>query len=299
MKLRFKATRKKPKHRGRDLYFKDGDRHEVDHKRGQELLTDFPDNFFIVSPQPLSKKTVVGRFPPLKKIVPPTPSSEEYRPPLRKPLSLSDITIIVINPYPEVFKDHFLPCIPPKAEFFPLENINNIYWTSGPKALNEAIGASSNEIIMCAHPDLVLGEKWWDSFIYHEARLENWGALGISGWDYNNNITWGNHLLSPYEVQCLDENCLILNRKNKIKFDEFTFTSWHCYAADFCLQCHDKGLGVYLMPGVASHEGYSFIEVPGFVDERNKMLPILWNKWKDKISSINMGLRQSKIRGEK
>ena len=67
MKLRFKATGKKPKHRGRDIYFKDGDIHEVDVKRGQKLLTDFPDNFFIVSPQPLSKKTVVGRFPPLKK----------------------------------------------------------------------------------------------------------------------------------------------------------------------------------------------------------------------------------------
>jgi len=303
MKLIFHPTNNLKEYDAYDVQPKacsDGQVIDVPAHRVQRLIEVYPRNFEEPGPpQAPSKKTVVRRVPPLKKIVPPTPSSKEYRPPLRKELSLADITIIVINPYPDVFKNHFLPCIPPEAEFMPLENINNIYWTSGPKALNEAIGAASNEIVMCAHPDLVLGKKWWDNFIYHEARLENWGALGISGWDHNNNITWGNHLLLPGEVQCLDENCLILNRKNNIKFDEARFTSWHCYAADYCLQCHDRGLGVYLVPGVAFHEGHSFSEVPGFMQQRDETLPILWKKWRGKVSSINMGLKQSKIRGEK
>ncbi len=299
MKLKFKATRKKPKHRGRDLYFKNGDIREVNVERGEKLLIDFPDNFFIVSPQRVTKKTVVGRFPPLKKIIPPTPSSEEYHPPLRKPLNLSDITVIVINPYPELFKTHFLPCIPSEVEFLPLENIKNINWTSAAPALNYGIDIASNDIVICAHPDLVFGRKWFESFIYHEARLDNWGALGFVGWDLDNKLVYGNKITTPYKIQCLDECCVIVNRKNKLRFDQDTFTSWHCHGADFSLQCIDKGLGVYVIPGVASHGGYSFIEVPGFVDERDKTLPILWNKWKGKVSSINMGLPQSKIRGEK
>ena len=275
MRLIFKATERKPTHLADDVRFFDSNVKDLPSRRAKKLLQTYPDNFF-------------------KHDIP-----TKHTKPKHKPLTLADISIVVINPYPEVFKTHLLPCIPPEAEFMPLENVKNIYWTSGPKALNEAIGASSNDIVMCAHPDLVLGKKWWNNLICHETRLENWGALGISGWDFKNRITWGKDLSLPYEVQCLDENCLILNRKNGINFDEFTFTSWHCYAADFCLQCHDKGLGVYLVPGVASHQGHSFSEVPGFIRERDETLPILWNKWRGKVSSINMGLAQSKIRGEK
>ena len=55
MRLTFKATRDKRKHRGRELYFKDGTTHKLDDKRGQRLLELFPDNFFDVTLIPSQK----------------------------------------------------------------------------------------------------------------------------------------------------------------------------------------------------------------------------------------------------
>lgn len=275
MKLKFVSTPELKSCEATDVEAYDGNIIDVAPHRGMQLMKIWPRNFFEISP----------------------PSPERPRPSVHKPLKLSDITVVVINPYPEVFKTHLLPCLPPEVEFIPLENINNIYWKSGAKALNYGIKIASNDIVMCAHPDLTLGEKWFENFVYHEARLKNWGALGIVGWDFKNIVTWGSSVLAPYKVQVLDECCVIVNRKNNIWFDETRFPSWHCFAADFCLQCHDKGLNVYVMPGVAQHEGHSFAKVPGFMQERDSTLPALWKKWKGKVSHINMGLSESKFRG--
>lgn len=296
MKLKFYKTPELEYYEATDVNAYDGNIVDVAPHRGMQLMKIYPRNFLEIGPPVTPKKAGPGPSS-LKEISPSVVSSEKYQLPLHKPLSLSDITVVVINPYPEVFKTHFLPCIPPEVEFIPLENINNIYWASGAKALNYGIKIASNDIVMCAHPDLILGKKWWENFIYHEARLESWGALGVVGWDFNNIVTWGNDVLSPYKVHCLDENCVIVNRKNNIWFDETKFPSWHCFAADYCLQCYDKGLSVYLMPGVAQHKGYSFAQVPEFMQGRDSALPVLWNKWKDKVSRINMGLPESKFRG--
>ena len=67
MKLKFKTTRKKLKHRGRDIYFKNGDIHEVDIKRGQRLLELFPDNFIDMTPKPLPK---LKSTPPVSILIP-------------------------------------------------------------------------------------------------------------------------------------------------------------------------------------------------------------------------------------
>lgn len=273
----------------------DGQVVDVPVHRVSRLMQVYPRNFSepdIPRPEKVAKQE--------KKIKSIIPSSQiEYTAPKHTPLTLADISIVVINPYPDTFKTHLLPCIPEEPEFIPLENINNINWTSGAKALNYGIGIASNDVVICTHGDLILGQKWFENFIYHEARLENWGALGVVGWDFRNRMVWGNEALAPHKIQCLDECCVIVNRKNGIWFDEKTFSSWHCFAADFCLNCIDKGLDVYVMPGVASHEGFSFREVAGFRDERDKRLPTLWLKWKDKVPKINMGLKESMFRGEK
>jgi len=272
LKLKFKATKWRREYWSQDYHLKDGDIIDVPPAIAKKFLKHFKDNFL--------------------KVDIPTPSVFEpkYTELKHKPLTLADISIVVLNPYPDVFKTHLLPCIPKEVEFIPLENINNINWTSGAKALNYGISVASNDIVMCCHPDLVLDQKWFENFIYHEARLKNWGALGVVGWDFNNRMFWGNEVLSPYKVQCLDECCVIVNRQNGIWFDEETFRSWHCFASDFCLQCINKGLDVYVMPGVANHEGFSFKEVAGFRDERDKTLPTLWKKWKNKVQRINMGI---------
>lgn len=302
MLIRFKATARKKTHLADDARFFDGNIKDVPTYRGMKLLETYKDNFFEVDipslPQKKTIKLIVSPQKKIKSIIP--VSKPEYTEPKHKPLTLADISVVVLNPYPDVFKTHLLPCIPEEVEFIPLENINNVNWTSGAKALNYGIGVASNDIVICAHPDLVLGKKWFDSFIYHEARLENWGALGVVGWDFRNRMTWGNEVLSPYKIQCLDECCIVVSRKNRIWFDERTFKSWHCFASDFCLNCiYNKGLDVYVMPGVASHEGYSFKTVSHFMKERNDFLPLLWEKWKNKVPRINMGLKESMFTGEK
>lgn len=293
MKLKFQATKELTSYEATDVFAYDGNIVDVAPHRGMQLLKVYPRNFFEIGP-PFLPNIGAKRPDSLNTISPPSASSEEYQPPLHTPLTLADITVLVINYWPDNFKTHLLRCLPEEVEFLPLENIKNVYWTSAAKALNRSICFASNNIVMCAHGDLILGEKWWDNFIYHEARLNEWGALGISGWNFKNKLVWGNSSLEPQRVQCLDENCVILNRKTinkyKLTFDEKTFTSWHLFAADFCLQCEIKELPIYVMPGVCNHEGLAFSTVKGFVDQRNKGLKVLKAKWKGKIDNINIGL---------
>ena len=174
--------------------------------------------------------------------------------PLHEPMKLSDITVLTIHYWPsEHLKKCLLSYLPEEIEFIKLDNEGNKNWRSMPKALNYGIRKAQNDIIICTHENIMFKKGWFESFIEQESRLGNWGALGIVGKGVDRHLHWGSNHNAPYEVQTLDECCIIINRKNDIWFDEKTFKGFHCYGADFCLQAQYKGLGVYVISGPATH----------------------------------------------
>lgn len=231
--LLFKGTSAGNLYWSENLRIRDGRTAKVEKSIADRLVRNFPDNFYIIDPSsPLIK---------LKK------------PLTRLSIRLSRITVISIHYHPGELEKFLLPTLPEEVEFIKLENEGNKSWTSAAKALNHGIRKSRNDIVICAHENLTFGEDWFNNFIVQEERLKNWGALGLAGKENDQGVEFGYNISAPTRVQTLDEYCIIVNRKNGIWFDEKTFTSFHAYAQDFCLQCLAKGLEVYVVAGKHRH----------------------------------------------
>ena len=232
MKVRFKATPEKKTHLRDDLWLRrDGQTFDIPWQNAKKLFRDYPDNFESVGLRP-----------------------EKLGPPVHKPLKLSEITVLTIHYWPsDVLERCLLADLPKEVEFIKIDNVNNKKFTSGAKALNYGIRKAKNDVVICAHEDIKFGKGWFDDFIKQECTLKDWGILGIVGWDFDGEARWGLHYKAPYKVKFLDECCLIVDRKKGLWFDEETFKHFHRYGADFCYQCHAKGLGVYVVAGVADH----------------------------------------------
>lgn len=207
-------------------------------------------------------------------------------------MKLSDITIVTIDFYPQILAKYLLPSLPKEAEFIKLENVNNENWKSAAKALNFGIKKAKNDVVICAHNDLILGKNWFRGFIKQESKLKKWGCLGIVGVELfpggKTRKTWGRKCSSSRPVKVVDECCLIINRKNDLWFDQTLGDTWHCYGIDFCYQCYDKGLGVYILAGMSDHArgGTSVRKIPRFKIEKTNAMIRLQEKWKDKFPVI-------------
>jgi len=257
MKVRFKTASTRQRFGSRGLSLGDGDTAEVSKDLADHLFRHFPDNF--------------------EKI---TFSVEELGPPLHEPLKLSEITILTIHYWPpDVLKKCLLSSLPKEVEFIKIDNIDNKMFTSAAKALNYGIRKASNDVVIYAHEDTAFGKGWFDDFIKQECRLKDWGALGIVGWDFDGQVRWGSSYKLPCKVKWLDECCLIVDRKRGIWFDEETFRHFHCYGVDFCYQCHAKGLGVYVVAGVAEHAVRGYDHDQAWFDQLEVEQDLFWKKW--------------------
>lgn len=154
----------------------------------------------------------------------------------------------------------------PIIEKYPI--ITKKGWDNIPKAYNSI---HQGEITMFVHHDVYIPEAFEDAMLKALSELpDTWGVIGSAGvrWeDKRLNIgyindrhkNWGSELSKIEPVQTLDELLLIVNHKNltreNIKFDEQFPQDF--YGADLCMQCKDKGLGVYVFPGAYVHHNSS------------------------------------------
>lgn len=169
-------------------------------------------------------------------------------------VKMSEITMVTIQHQPNIIQKDLLSYLPKEIEFIKLDNEDNKNFDSAAKAFNYGIKKARNDLVVCVHEDMVFEESWFDAFIEQEDKLENWGVLGIVGMVSGKpHHYWGYKHDKPCEAETLDECCIILNKKNNIWFDEKTFTAWHSYGVDFCLQARHKGLKLYIIGGKAHH----------------------------------------------
>lgn len=266
MKLLFLTTPQKRTHIATDVRAFDGNVVKVSQVRGMKLLECYPDNFF---PIPLG--------------------AQKLGEPVHPPLETSQITVLTIRYWPRnLLENNLLSYLPEEVELITLDNENNKRFTSASEALNYGIKKARNDIVICAHEDLIFRKEWFETFITQECRLKDWGVLGIVGRGFDTHIEWGTNYDVPFKVNTLDECCIILNRKNDIWFDEKTFTGWHCYGVDFCLQAYNKGLGVYVVNGPATHtkRGGDYLHSNDWHEKLKSSQELLREKWKDSFPII-------------
>lgn len=146
-------------------------------------------------------------------------------------------------------------------------DLNGIFIQTGfrniPKAYNDVIEqhAGNYEEIVYVHEDVYITHQ--ASCILKPDVPDNWAVLGLAGVDFINgqrsyigNIRdrgkeWGSHLSEPAKAQTVDELLFIVNHRYDLKFDEQFPLDF--YGADICMQAHEKGLGVYVIPGYVHH----------------------------------------------
>ncbi len=266
MKLLFLATPGKPTHIATDVRAFDGNVVKVSQVRGMKLLDSYPDNFspIFVDIQKLGN-------------------------PVHPPLKTSEITVLTVHYWSgNLLENNLLSCVPEEVELIILDNENNKRFTSASEALNYGIKKARNDIVICAHEDLIFRKEWFEAFITQECRLKDWGALGIVGMGFDNHLQWGANYDLPFRVASFDECCVIVNRKNHIWFDAETFKGWHCYGADFCLQAYNKGLGVYVVSGPATHtkRGGDYLHSNDWYQNLKSNQELLREKWKDSFPII-------------
>ena len=231
IRIRFKATKERSEYWNDELHLKDKETVLVHPGIAKKLIHYFPDNFEKVR----IKYYKIGKR-------------------LRKPLKLSEISLVSVVNKLEVFEKNLKPSIPKGIERIIIDNEGNKRFSSASKALNWGIKQAKNSIVLCVHQDIVFGRHWWEDFIKQECRLKNWGVLGGVGIVTEYRLIWGYSLNRTKQATSLDECLMVINKKNKIWFDEEVFDGWHLYAADYCMECRKKGLKIFIMAGEFAHK---------------------------------------------
>lgn len=192
-------------------------------------------------------------------------------------------------------------------EIIPITNSNNAY--SASNSLNIGIKVAKSNNLIIAHQDIKLLGDWFtnlDNII--EQLPQDWAILGCAGislqygrqdigkwggttnddtiiigkvWHDDsvlNQQPYWNGLDGPEKVHCIDECLFVINKKVGLRFDQ-TYTGFHFYGVDICMQARAAGYSVYAATLPIIHYGkYS----ASFIQDRRywTYLRYLHNKWR-------------------
>lgn len=154
-----------------------------------------------------------------------------------------------------------------QLSFVQLDNRSHRF-SSAAEAYNYAIENYMDcDVAVFCHQDVRFSAKTIDRVI--NACLEEPNCLfGAAGVENKGKQNWGkiisslqgkelnwNPGQSEKTVFVLDECFIAGNRKvfENLRFDEKTCDGWHLYAADFCIQCHLKGIDVKVIDVGVQH----------------------------------------------
>jgi len=162
-------------------------------------------------------------------------------------------------------------------------------FASAPKAYNDAIDRSENDLIIFAHHDMIFPEAWLGqverALDYLRVNDPNWGVLGCCGvasdGDYH---VWAYHptqgLLGrpfnfPQPIQTLDEIVLILRRSSGLRFDE-NLPHFHLYGTDICLRAAKMGKKSYAISAFCVHNASYYPVLPKEFYENYQYIRKTW-----------------------
>ncbi len=175
------------------------------------------------------------------------------------------ITFCVATNNPDVLAENFS-----SSPFLSAPNDYQVLLRSGfvsaGTAYNDAIDASSNDLIVFAHQDVYFPQEWIAQLQRALAQLNEtdpeWGVLGCwgitEGGKYRGFICSSTHGIhgkpfgEPARVETLDELVLILRKSSRLRFDE-NLTHFHIYGADICLTAGQHHLNSYAIDAPCVH----------------------------------------------
>jgi GT2 family glycosyltransferase len=174
--------------------------------------------------------------------------------------------------------EHFLNSIKNQIgshtiELIPVPNFYNMF-NSAYKALNTGGDVASGKIIIYCHDDIVVTPNWLNKIKEHLSYFETQrlpvGVLGPAGISLKEESSFflldeagvemykTNDKISAYQpryqVQTLDEMCLITLKTNNLRFDDNQLTGWHFYGANLCIKALAKGLNNFAIDAYLHHK---------------------------------------------
>lgn len=191
---------------------------------------------------------------------------------------MPDCSIITCISRPEIYEECLLKSVNEcrgkwDIEIVPILNLHNLY--SASVALNLGIDAAKSDILIFTHQDVSLVGDWFDNLMelknsapvdmavlgsagidlkYGRQEIGCWGgsttvdtvAVGTV-WDVypddGKKAYWqGSRDLT--KVHCIDECLFVIDRRTNLRFDT-SFTGFHFYGVDMCLQARAAGYSVY------------------------------------------------------
>lgn len=174
-----------------------------------------------------------------------------------------------------------------------INNIGNKY-TSMAQALNEHMVDLPYNQTLIIHQDVEFSPGFDLELLLKMYKLKNPGIVGLAGVTLDDvpvgrlkeadEEIWNDQAIASGPVPIVDECCFAFFNKHDFKFDEETFTSFHFYGADLCLQALSRGLNNYVVDIPTTHysdKGKRSIEKTTkdvFKQEMKK----LKKKWQDK-----------------
>jgi hypothetical protein len=118
-------------------------------------------------------------------------------------------------------------------------------------------------------------DSWWQG----EGAGRGWAHENENGlvhsrprWPPSRILTGG-----PGEVSTLDGMAVFFRRDLGLRFDEETFTGYHCHVEDLCLQAHSRGIPVTVPAADAHHRNH--IQSQAFLADYRRYRAKLAAKW--------------------
>jgi hypothetical protein len=216
------------------------------------------------------------------------------------------ITFVVAVNDREIFENNFLAS-PSLRGAHDHEIVVQEQFVSAAKAYNDALGRSSNDLIIFCHQDVYLPKTWLSdlkqALNYLDVYDPNWGTLGCSGmtvhrrhWRYVYSSGLGlsgDPLSHPEPVQTLDEIVLIMRKSSGLRFDEH-LPHFHLYGTDICLRAAQMGMKSYAISAFCIHNTQqNLILPPEFYDCCGHIKRV----WKDCLPIQTTCVRITKFSG--
>ena len=162
---------------------------------------------------------------------------------------------------PVLAEAHLLPSLDalddPRPTRLLLDNEGNRLGTNLARLYNVLLGLEGPSARAFLHPDVRLAPDFATRVTRTiealDARGTQWGALGVVGRAWGGSYIAAHELDGPAPVCTLDACCIVIDARHGLRFDDQTFDELHCHVEDYCLQCHDAGLGVLVIPAELEH----------------------------------------------
>lgn len=196
--------------------------------------------------------------------------------------------IVTVSNNDSVLKNNLL-----KSDIFKHHVLTVGHTTSNIPAAINAMNYPTLGARMFVHNDVYIPKGFEEKLIKTLYELpDDWAVIGAAGAVFvrdqrqflghidDRGMKWGRPVDKPIPVQTLDELLIIVNDNHGFwKFDEqFPFDF---YGADLCMQAHERGLGVYVVPAFVHHNSTRKVgeRTPSFYESEAKFR----EKWKHRL----------------